>query len=67
MHYNETNAQLILERLGPKDAYKIYEEIIKGNIEYEHLINTKRLDRDRIDEILDLILETICRRPARCP
>ena len=43
-----------------KDAYKIYEEIIKDNIEYEHLINAKRLDRDRIDEILDLILETLC-------
>ncbi|WP_455010721.1 DUF6017 domain-containing protein [Mogibacterium timidum] len=43
-----------------KDAYKIYEEIIKDNIEYEHLISTKRLDRDRIDEILDLILETVC-------
>ena len=43
-----------------KDAYKIYEEIIKDNIEYEHLINAKRLDRDRIDEILALILETIC-------
>ena len=43
-----------------KDAYKIYEEIIKDNIEYEHLINAKRLDRDRINEILDLILETVC-------
>ena len=43
-----------------KDAYKIYEELIKDNIEYEHLINAKRLDRDRIDEILDLILETVC-------
>ena len=43
-----------------KDAYKIYEEIIKDNIEYEHLISTKRLDRDRIDAILDLILETVC-------
>ena len=37
-----------------KDAYKIYEELIKDNIEYEHLISTKRLDRDRIDAILDL-------------
>ena len=52
----------LLEQKGKeeKDAYKIYEEIIKGNIEYEHLINAKRLDRDRIDEILDLILETVC-------
>lgn len=43
-----------------KDAYKIYEEIIKDNIEYEHPISAKRLDYDRIDEILDLILETVC-------
>ena len=43
-----------------KDAYKIYEEIIKDNIEYQHLINEKRLERDRIDEILDLILEIVC-------
>ena len=52
----------LLEKKGTdqKDAYKIYEEIIKDNIEYEHLINAKRLDRDRIDEILDLILETVC-------
>lgn len=52
----------LLEQKGKeeKDAYKIYEEIIKGNIEYEHLINAKRLERDRIDEILDLILETVC-------
>ena len=48
-----------------KDAYKIYEEIIKDNIEYEHLINAKRLDRDRIDEILDLILETVCSKRKR--
>ena len=48
-----------------KDAYKIYEELIKDNIEYGHLINTKRLDRDRIDEILDLILETVCSKRKR--
>ena len=48
-----------------KDAYKIYEEIIKDNIEYEHLINAKRLDRDRINEILDLILETVCSKRKR--
>ena len=33
---------------------------LRDNIEYEHLIIAKRLDRDRIDEILDLILETVC-------
>ena len=58
---------LLPEKKGTdeKDAYKIYEEIIKGNIEYEHLINAKRLDRDRIDEILDLILETVCSKRKR--
>ena len=57
----------LLEQKGKeeKDAYKIYEEIIKGNIEYEHLINAKRLDRDRIDEILDLILETVCSKKKK--
>jgi len=34
-----------------KDIYKIYEEIIKDNIEYEHLINAKRLDCIKIDHI----------------
>ena len=48
-----------------KDTYKIYEEIIKDNIEYEHLINAKRLDRDRIDEIFALILETVCSKRKR--
>ena len=59
--------QLLPEKKGTeeKDAYKIYEEIIKDNIEYEHLINAKRLDRDRIDEILDLILETVCSKRKR--
>ena len=34
-----------------KDAYKIYEEIIKDNIEYEHLINAKHLDCIKINHI----------------
>lgn len=34
-----------------KDAYKIYEEIIKDNIEYEHLISTKYLDCIKINHI----------------
>ena len=38
----------------------MYEEIIKDNIEYDYLIQDRHLDRDRIEEILDLILETVC-------
>ena len=42
------------------DAYSVYEEIIKDNIEYDYLIQDRYLDRDRIEEILALILETVC-------
>lgn len=45
---------------GANDAYKIYEEIIKDNIEYDHLMQYSTLDKDRLNEILDLILETVC-------
>ena len=45
---------------GANDAYKIYEEIIKDNIEYDHLMQYNTLDKDRLNEILDLILETVC-------
>ena len=38
----------------------MYEEIIKDNIEYDYLIKDRYLDRDRIEEILALILETVC-------
>ena len=50
------------ERKGTEanDAYKIYEEIIKDNIEYDHLMQYSTLDKDRLNEILDLILETVC-------
>lgn len=43
-----------------QSAFEIYEEIIKDNIEYDYLIQDRYLDRDRIEEILALILETVC-------
>ena len=50
------------ERKGKEtnDAYRVYEEIIKENIEYDHLLQEFRFEKDRIDEIVDLILETVC-------
>ena len=52
------------ERKGTEaaDAYSVYEEIIKDNIEYEHFIKHTNIDRERLDEIVDLILETVCTR-----
>ena len=41
-------------------AFDIYEEIIKDNIEYDILMQDNRLDKDLINEIVTLILETVC-------
>lgn len=43
-----------------ESAVEIYREIIKENIEYEHLTADKTIDRDRLDEIVEIMLETIC-------
>ena len=50
------------ERKGTEaaDAYSVYEEIIKDNIEYEHFIKHTNIDRERLYEIVSLILETVC-------
>ena len=48
------------KRKEATDAYSVYEKIIKDNIEYDYLIQDRYLDRDRIEEILALILETVC-------
>ena len=40
-------------------AVEIYREIIKDNIEYDHLIQNCKIDKDRLDEIVDLMLETV--------
>ena len=50
------------ERKGTErnDAYRVYEEIIKDNIAYDILLQDRSLDRDRLNEIVDLMLETVC-------
>lgn len=37
-----------------------YEEIIKTNIEYDIISEDKRLDKRQIDEIVDLMIDTLC-------
>ena len=41
-------------------AVEIYREIIKDNIEYDHLIQNCKIDKDRLDEIVALMLEAVC-------
>ena len=50
------------ERKGTEaaDAYSVYEEIIKDNIEYDHFVRYGQVDKDRLDEIVSIILETVC-------
>ena len=43
-----------------QSAVDIYREIIMENIEYDILIQDPHMDKDRLDEIVDLILETVC-------
>ena len=40
----------------------MYEEIIKDNISYDILKQDMHYDHDRLDEVVDLILETVCTR-----
>ena len=44
------------------DAVRAYEEVIKDNIEYACLIQDKNIDRGMLDEIVSLMLETVCTR-----
>ena len=37
-----------------------YRELILENIEYDHLIQNHRLDRDRLDELVELTVDTVC-------
>ena len=43
-----------------QSAIEIYRDIIKDNIEYDILTQDPHMDKDRLDEIVDLILETVC-------
>ncbi len=44
-----------------QSAIEIYRQIIMDNIEYEHLCqHAKGVDRETLDEIVDLLVETVC-------
>ena len=50
-------------------AIAIYREIIKDNIDYDILIQDPKMDKDRLDEIVEIMLETVCtaRKTIRIP
>ena len=52
-----------------QSAVEIYREIIMDNISYDVLITDSHVDRDRLDELVDIMLETVCtaRATVRIP
>ena len=42
------------------EAAAVYKEIIKSNIEYDILVRDSNIDQKRLDEIVELIQETVC-------
>jgi|GEM_PF-3184255 len=47
-------------RNGKEAALQIYREILLVNIEYDYLIQDSSIDREQLEEIVDLMLETVC-------
>lgn len=45
---------------GGMEAREIYREIILENIEYGYLIQDPKIDREQLDEIAELIVDTVC-------
>ena len=43
--------------MGAREAYR---EIIFENIGYEYLIQDSHIDREQLDEIAELIVDTVC-------
>lgn len=43
-----------------RPAREIYREIILENIEYRHLVQNNQIDRERLDELVELIVDTVC-------
>ena len=50
------------ERTGSRKeaVYQIYRDLILENIEYDTLTQNPRIDREQLDEIVDILLETVC-------
>ena len=44
------------KRKEATDAYSVYEEIIKDNIEYDHFVRYGQVDKDRLDEIVSIMV-----------
>ena len=49
-----------LDRMDGMDERSAYEELIKDNIGFDSLLRNYRYDHDRLQEIVDIILDVVC-------
>lgn len=52
-----TGARIGTDGMGAREVYR---EIILDNIGYEYLIQDSHIDREQLDEIAELIVDTVC-------
>lgn len=52
-----TGARMGMDGMGAREAYR---EVILENIGYEYLIENPKMDREQLDEIAELIVDTVC-------
>ena len=52
-----TGARMGMDGMGAREAYR---EVIFENIGYEYLIQDPKMDREQLDEIAELIVDTVC-------
>ena len=52
-----TGARMGTDRMGARECYR---EVILDNIEYSYLVQDNHIDCEQLDEIVDLIVDTVC-------
>ena len=50
-------ARMGMDRMGARECYR---EVILDNIEYSYLVQDSHIDREQLDKIVDLIVDTVC-------
>jgi len=46
--------------VSTQSVVEMYKELIKENIEYDILCQDSNIEKDRLDEIVDIMIETVC-------
>ena len=55
----------VQKRTEAKESFERYRDLILENIDYDVLASDPHVDRERLDEIVDLVQETVCSTRSR--